>query len=84
MDLVGVPVGVPLDNGNGIPGFETFPGTPLPGLNFILDQILSCGQSSFDPTDECVAGVNSPFRFDQDAAGTTVIINFRGRVRRLQ
>lgn len=78
LDLIGLPVGVQL--GPGIPNFETFPGTPLPGLNFILDIIVSCGQSSLDPADECVAGLNSPFRFDEDSEGTTVIINFRGRV----
>jgi hypothetical protein len=78
LDLLGLPVGVQL--GSGIPGFQTFPNTPLPGLNFILDIILSCGQASLDPADECDAGLNSPFRFDQDTEGTTVIINFRGRV----
>lgn len=79
MDLIGVPVGVQL--GTGISGFETFlPDSPLPGLNFILDMILSCGQASLDPADECAAGLDSPFRFDQDTEGTTVIINFRGRV----
>ena len=79
MDLIGVPVGVQL--GDGIPGFETMlPDSDLPGLNFILDMILSCGQASLDPADECVAGLDSPFRFDQDTEGTTVIINFRGRV----
>ena len=78
LDLAGVPVGVQL--GPGLPGFETFPDTPLPGLNFILDIILSCGQASLDPEDECVAGTESPFRFDQDTEGTTVVINFRGRV----
>jgi hypothetical protein len=78
LDLVGVPVGVQL--GTGLSGFETFPNTPLPGLNFILDMILSCGQASLDPVDECDAGLNSPFRFDQDTQGTTVIINFVGRV----
>ena len=76
-DLVGVPVGVPL--GEGIL-FETFPGSPLPGLQFILDVILSCGQASLDPEDECAAGEDSPFRFDEDTEGTTVIINFRGHV----
>jgi hypothetical protein len=80
LDLVGLPVGVQLGGGAGIPGFETFPNTPLPGLNFILDMILSCGQSSLFPAIECVAGPNSPFRFDQDTEGTTVILNFRGRV----
>src|SRR5688572_208688 len=80
MDLIGLPVGVQLNGGLGIPGFETFAGTPLPGLNFILDMIVSCGQASLDPADECDAGVDSPFRFDQDTEGTTVIINFRGRV----
>lgn len=78
LDLVGIPVGVQL--GDGIANFETFPDTPLPGLNFILDIILSCGQASLDPADECDAGLDSPFRFDQDTEGTTVIINFRGRV----
>ena len=32
------------------------------------------------PAKQCDAGVNSPFRFDEDTEGTTVIINFRGRV----
>ena len=77
LDLVNVPVGVQL---GGIPDFETFPDTPLPGLNFILDIILSCGQASLNPAAECAAGLDSPFRFDQDTEGTTVIINFRGRV----
>jgi hypothetical protein len=80
MDLTGFPVGVALNAPFGIPGFETFPNTNLPGLNFILDIIVSCGQASLNPADECDAGVNSPFRFDQDALGTTVILNFRGRV----
>jgi len=78
MDLVGIPVGVQL--GAGIPGFETFAETPLPGLNFILDMIVSCGQASLNPAVECAAGEASPFRFDQDTEGTTIIINFRGRV----
>jgi hypothetical protein len=83
LDLIGLPVGVQLLNANGDPGipdFETFPGSPLPGLNFILDIIVSCGQASLNPMDECDAGVNSPFRFDEDTEGTTVILNFRGRV----
>ena len=78
MDLSGLPVGVTL--GTGIPGFQTFPGTDLPGLNFILDIIVSCGQSSMDPDEECVLGEDSAFRFDEDTEGTTVIMNFRGRV----
>lgn len=78
LDLFGLPVGVQL--GEGVPGFETFAETPLPGLNFILDMIVSCGQSSLNPAIECVAGLDSPFRFDQDTEGTTVILNFRGRV----
>ena len=78
LDLVDVPVGVQL--GAGLPNFETFPDSPLPGLNFILDMILSCGQASLDPADECTAGLDSPFRFDEDTQGTTVIINFVGRV----
>jgi len=78
LDLTGLPVGVQL--GDGISGFETFPDSPLPGLNFILDVILSCGQASLDPEDECVAGADSPFRFDEDTQGTTVVINFLGRV----
>jgi hypothetical protein len=76
LDLAGLPVGVQL--GAGIPNFETF--EAMPGLNFILDMIVSCGQSSLDPDNECVAGEDSPFRFDQDTEGTTVILNFRGRV----
>jgi len=80
MDLVGLPVGVPLNGGAGIENFETFPNSPLPGLNFILDVILSCEQSSLNTADECDAGLDSPFRFDQDIEGTTVIINFRGHV----
>ena len=80
MDLIGLPVGVQLNGSAGLPGFETFPGSPLPGLNFILDMILSCGQASLNPADECDAGLNSPFRFDEDTEGTTVILNFRGRV----
>ena len=83
MDLVGLPVGVQLfdtSGGAGIPGFETFPCSPLSGLNFILDIIVSCGQSSMFPATQCDAGVNSPFRFDEDTEGTTVVINFRGRV----
>jgi hypothetical protein len=80
MDLIGLPVGVQLNGAVGLSGFETFPGSPLPGLNFILDMIVSCGQASLNPADECDAGVNSPFRFDQDTLGTTVILNFRGRV----
>jgi PEP-CTERM motif len=78
MDLVNVPVGVQL--GTGIPGFETFPDSPLPGLNFILDMIVSCGQASLNPAVQCAAGLDSPFRFDQDSEGTTIIMNFRGRV----
>ena len=78
LDLIGLPVGVQL--GPGIPGFETFPDSPLPGLNFILDVIVSCGQAALHPEFECQAGLDSPFRFDQDTEGTTVIINFRGRV----
>ena len=83
LDLIGLPVGVQLLNASGDPGipdFETFPGSPLPGLNFILDIIVSCGQASLFPADQCDAGLNSPFRFDQDTEGTTVILNFRGRV----
>ncbi len=80
MDLVGLPVGVQLNGTVGLPGFETFPNSPLPGLNFILDMIVSCGQASLHPADQCDAGLNSPFRFDQDTLGTTVIINFKGRV----
>ena len=83
LDLIGLPVGVQLLSGNGDPGlpdFETFPGSPLPGLNFILDIILSCGQVSLNPADECAAGVSSPFRFDEDLLGTTVILGFRGHV----
>ena len=76
-DLEGIPVGV---TGLNIQNFETFPDTPLPGLNFILDTILSCGQASFAKEVECAAGESSPFRFDQDAEGTTVIINFKGTV----
>ena len=78
LDLTGLPVGVQI--GTGVPGFQTFPGTDLPGLNFILDIIVSCGQSSMDPEDECVLGEDSAFRFDEDTEGTTVIMNFRGRV----
>ena len=64
-----LPVGVQLINaggGAGIPDFETFPGSPLPGLNFILDIIVSCGQASLNPVEECDAGSDSPFRFDED------------------
>lgn len=78
LDLVGLPIGVQL--GAGVPNFETFPGTPLPGLNFILDMILSCGQASFDPATECDGGLGSAFIFQEDAQGTTVVINFIGRV----
>lgn len=78
LDLTGLPVGVQI--GTGVPGFQTFPGTDLPGLNFILDIIVSCGQSSMDPDEECVLGEDSAFRFDEDTEGTTVIMNFRGRV----
>jgi hypothetical protein len=78
LDLAGLPVGVQL--GAGVPGFETFPNTPLPGLNFILDRILSCGQASLDPATECDGGLGSAFIFQQDTQGTTVIINFEGRV----
>ena len=70
----------PTDTQLGIPGFETFELTSLPGLNFILDVIVSCGASSLNPADECDAGLASPFRFDEDTEGTTVIMNFRGRV----
>ncbi len=80
MDLINLPVGVQLNGTVGLPGFETFPNSPLPGLNFILDIILSCEQASLNPADECDAGLNSPFRFDQDTLGTTVILNFQGRV----
>jgi PEP-CTERM motif-containing protein len=80
LDLAGVPVGVQLNGGLGLPGFETFGGSPLPGLNFILDIIYSCEQASTNEAVECDAGLESPFRFDQDAFGTTVIINFAGRV----
>jgi hypothetical protein len=78
LDLANLPVGVQL--GAGVPFFESFPESELPGLNFILDMIVSCGQSSLSPASECAAGVGSPFRFDQDTEGTTVILNFRGRV----
>ena len=56
------------------------PDSPLPELNFILDTIVSCGQASLNPDVECVAGLDSPFRFDQDTEGTTIILNFRGTV----
>jgi hypothetical protein len=78
LDLVGIPVGVTM--GAGLPNFQTFPDTVLPGLNFILDIILSCEQASLNDAEECDAGLASPFRFDEDAEGTTVIINFLGRV----
>jgi len=80
LDLVGLPVGVQLNGGAGIPGFETFPDSPLPGLNFILDVIVSCEQAALHPEFECQAGLDSPFRFDEDTNGTTVVINFLGRV----
>ena len=61
----GVPVGVQL--GLGIPSFETFAESPLPGLNFILDMIVSCGQASLNPRRLSASlGLDSPFRFDQD------------------
>jgi len=75
LDLDSVPVGV---SGLNISGFETF--EDMPGVNFILDTILSCGQVSANPAVECFLGVNSAFRFSQDASGTTVIMNFAGFV----
>lgn len=76
LDLVGLPVGVQL--GAGIPNFETF--NARPGLSFILDTILSCGQASLDPVAECDGGLGSAFIFAEDTRGTTIIINFAGRV----
>ena len=82
LDLIGLPVGVQLggNGGLGLLGFETFQGSPLPGLSFILDMIVSCGQASLNPVDECDAGLNSQFQFDEDALGTSLILNFSGRV----
>lgn len=78
LSLLTSPVGV---TGLNIDKFEsTLPDSPLPGLNFILDIIVSCGQASLHPADECAAGLDSPFRFDEDTDGTTVILNFRGTV----
>ena len=78
LDLDGVPVGVSL--GDGLSGFQTFPFGAMPGLNFVLDMIVSCEQASIDPATQCDAGLDSAFRFDQDAFGTTVVMNFVGRV----
>jgi len=75
MDLSGVPVGV---TGLNLAGFETL--EDMPGVNFVLDTILSCGQSSVDPATQCVLGPNSAFRFDQDSRGTVVVMNFAGFV----
>ena len=76
LDLVGLPIGVQL--GAGIPDFETF--NARPGLSFILDTILSCGQASLNPVVECDGGLGAAFLFAEDLRGTTVIINFAGRV----
>jgi hypothetical protein len=76
LDLVGLPIGVQL--GAGVPDFETF--NAAPGLSFILDTILSCGQASLNPVAECDGGLGSAFLFAEDNQGTTVIINFSGRV----
>jgi hypothetical protein len=75
LDFAGVPIGV---GGQNISGFETF--EDMPGVNFTLDTILACGQTSLNPAVECILGPNSMFTFNQDTKGTTVVINFSGFV----
>jgi hypothetical protein len=75
LDLSGIPIGV---SGQFIPGFETF--EDMPGVNFILDTILSCGQTSFNPAVECILGTESAFSFVEDTRGTVVVMNFNGFV----
>jgi hypothetical protein len=75
LDLSGIPIGV---SGQLVDGFETF--EDMPGVNFILDTILSCGQSSLNPAVECLLGPASAFAFVQDQQGTVVVMNFNGFV----
>jgi hypothetical protein len=58
-------------------GFVTFPGTPLPFLNFTLTAIATCQIN-------CIAGPSSPFNFVETTIGgitsTSIVFNMQGTV----